>query len=374
MFLFLRIPARNSRPPTKKRDMPPAPNTDRSPLRRRLLRRGAGLLTVSCLSLLLAACGNRPAQPRKPARGAANASTSLLSPTVKAQLAQSLAAVKAAVAKLHNARGARFWSSPGTYRWVIPAGATALEITADGGSGGGGNTGWARTTGDGLFYTCTNEHRCFGAGGGGGGASAVTAAGTALAIAPGGGGGGAGVDYSGGEGGGGPGGSGAETGTVLIPVVPSPGAWASCRPHCLYVGETLVITVGAGGGGAVGGTPGRGGWRRESLRRRRRRRRGLPLEPSRWPRRGGSLRWRRRRGNQRWAQLLVQGRRRGRIPRPGSPPGDLAPPLRRTRTLRRGHRRGGDLPHTGSTRSRNPPRRTGGNRAARGLTRSSRTD
>ena len=111
--------------------MPPAPNTDRSPLRRRLLRRGAGLLTVSCLSLLLAACGNRPAQPRKPARGAANASTSLLSPTVKAQLAQSLAAVKAAVAKLHNARGARFWSSPGTYRWVIPAGATALEITAD---------------------------------------------------------------------------------------------------------------------------------------------------------------------------------------------------------------------------------------------------
>jgi hypothetical protein len=240
-------------------------NTGTSRVLATTFRHASFLACLTTLTLLLAACGSGAsrAQATPPT---ATGSTSLSA--LKAELGAEAARLKAVDATIQAQEGAlgapsagpvRTWSKPGVYRWTVPANAGMVEIVADGGSGGGGNAGWIRAPGDGLAYTCVYEHACFGAGGGGGGASAVAAGGTLLVVAPGGGGGGAGVRHHGGGGGGAPGGGGAELAPRFFTVVPNRGAWTSCRTRCVYRGEVLTITVGAGGGGASGGSPGEGG-------------------------------------------------------------------------------------------------------------------
>lgn len=161
--------------------------------------------------------------------------------------------------KTAMAVGAKNWTVPGIYHWVVPASdvGSVIMVTAVGGAGGGGNVGWVRHPGDGSAYTCAYYHDCAGNGGGGGGATALSAGNAPLVLAYGGGGGGGGANHDGSVRGG-YGGFGAIA-TAMIPVVATDHVATTCPAICVYAGEQLTVTVGAGGSGASANKAGVGG-------------------------------------------------------------------------------------------------------------------
>ncbi len=197
----------------------------------RRYRRAFFALTLSCLAL--AACGHdrarATASPPSPDR-------------------------PATVSGMHT------WMQPGVYRWTVPAADTGgmIEVEIAGGGGGGGNAGWVRTPFEGAAYTCQFQHDCGGGGGGGGGASAIVGGGRVLLVADGGGGGGGGNNH-GEDADGGFGGFGQATLSTFLPIVANATEERSCPGPCVYAGETLTLTVGAGGEGALGADGGTGG-------------------------------------------------------------------------------------------------------------------
>ena len=162
-------------------------------------------------------------------------------------------------ARTATVSGIHSWLRPGIYRWTVPASDASgmIEVEITGGGGGGGNVGWVKTPFEGAAYTCQEEHDCAGAGGGGGGASAVVAGSHALLIADGGGGGGGGNNH-GEDARGGFGGFG-QTFSTFLPIVANAADSRACHGPCVYAGETLTLTVGAGGTGAMGTHGGTGG-------------------------------------------------------------------------------------------------------------------
>ncbi len=162
-------------------------------------------------------------------------------------------------ARTRTVSGMRSWMKPGIYHWTVPTADAGgmIEVEIAGGGGGGGNVGWVHTPFEGAAYTCHWQHDCAGAGGGGGGASAIVGTTGALLIADGGGGGGGGNNH-GESARGGFGGFGQNRSTFL-PIVASAADERSCHGPCVYAGETLTLTVGAGGEGALGAQGGTGG-------------------------------------------------------------------------------------------------------------------
>ena len=160
-----------------------------------------------------------------------------------------------------NVSGMHSWMQPGVYHWTVPPTDTGgmIEVEIAGGGGGGGNSGWVRAPFEGTAYTCQFQHDCGGGGGGGGGASAIVGGGRVLLIADGGGGGGGGNNHGEDAGYGGFGGFGQSTPSTFLPIVANATDERSCPGPCVYAGETLTLTVGAGGEGALGAHGGTGG-------------------------------------------------------------------------------------------------------------------